>query len=395
MRILMISPQPFFESRGAPFCVYQHIKLLLTLGYEVDLVNYHLGKDVNLPGLRIFRAPRLPLIHSVKSGSYLTKILLDAAVFFTALWRLCIGRYRYLHAHAEGAFMGVLLSAVFGCEHLYYMHCDLPDLVASSLKNYKSLKVRLLVCVVDFVQKLMVRGAKAVITFYPELETTARKIAPAKPIYMILPPAVDQGVPLATESDAERVRRELKLGEGPTLVYTGTLEKYQGLDILLQSVQAVCDVYPKAQYVIVGGKPEHVEELRMVAQRLGVAEHVIFVGQRPTEEMSHYMAIADVLVSPRSKGTHTPLKLYTYFRSGKPILATAIVSHTKILTSDVALLVSPTQEGLAQGTLTLLREHKLEQNLVENARQAYEKQYSWPVFLEKNRRVYHEFSPLK
>jgi len=394
MRILMISPQPFFESRGAPFCVYQHIKALLTLGYEVDLVTYHLGKNVNLPGLRIFRAPRLPLIHSVKPGPSLAKIPLDVAVFFTVLWRLCVGRYRYLHAHEEGAFIGVLLSIVFGCEHLYYMHCDLPDLVTSSLKNNKSLKIRLLVWLVDFVQKMMVRGTKAVITFYPELETTARKIAPTKPIYMILPPAVDEGVPLATKEDAERVRRQLKLGEGPILVYTGTLEKYQGLDTLLQSVQAVCDVYPKAQYVIVGGKPEQVEELRILAQQLDVIEHVTFVGQRPTEEMSNYMALADVLVSPRSKGTHTPLKLYTYLRSGKPILATAIVSHTQILTSDVALLVSPTPEGLAQGTLTLLREHKLAQKLGENARQTYEKQYSWPVFLEKNRQVYHEFSPL-
>lgn len=394
MRILMISPQPFFESRGAPFCVYQHIKALLTLGYEVDLVTYHLGKDVNLPGLRIFRAPRLPFIHSVKPGPSLAKIPLDAAVFFTAFWRLCVRRYQYLHTHEEGAFLGVLLSAVFGCKHLYYMHCDLPDLVSSSFKNNKSLNVRLLVSIVNFVQKLMVRGAKAVITFYPELEATARKIAPTKPIYMILPPAVDEGVPLATEKDAEDVRRKLKLGEGPTLVYTGTLEKYQGLDILLQSVQAVCNVYAKAQYVIVGGKPEQVEELRIYAQQLGVAEHVIFVGQQPTEEMSRYMAIADVLVSPRSKGTHTPLKLYTYLRSGKPILATAIVSHTQILTSDVALLVSPTPEGLAQGTLTLLSERELAQKLGENARQTYEKQYSWSVFLEKNRQAYHEFSPL-
>lgn len=394
MRILMISPQPFFESRGAPFCVFQHIKALLTLGYEVDLVTYHLGKDVNLPGLRIFRAPRLPLIHSVKPGPSLAKIPLDAAVFFTALWRLCVGRYQYLHAHEEGALIGVLLSAIFGCKLLYYMHCDLPDLVASSFKNYKSLKNRLLVSIVDFVQKLMIYGAKAVITFYPELENTVHKIAPNKPIYMILPPAVDEGVPLATEEDAECMRRELKLGEGPILVYTGTLEKYQGLDILLQSVQAVCKVYPKIQYVIVGGKPEQVEELCLYAQQLGVAEHVIFVGQRPTEEMSCYMAIADVLVSPRSKGTHTPLKLYTYLRSSKPILATAIVSHTQILTSDVALLVPPSPEGLAKGTLTLLSERELAQKLGEKAHQTYERRYSWSVFLEKNRQAYHEFSPL-
>lgn len=391
MRILMISPQPFFEARGAPFCVYQHIKALLTLGYEVDLVTYHLGKDVNLPGLRIFRAPRLPFIYSVKPGPSLAKIPLDIAIFFTALWRMCIGQYGYLHTHEEGALIGLVLSAIFGCKHLYYMHCDLPDLVASSLNNNQSLKVRFLVKMIDFAQQLMVRGANAVITFYPEIEMRCRKIAPTKPIYLILPSAVDEDISLVTEED---MKHALKITEGPTLVYTGTLEKYQGLDIVLQSVPAVCDIHPRAQYIIVGGKPEQVEELHKLAQRLGIAEHVIFVGQRPTEEMSRYMAIADVLLSPRSKGTHTPLKLYTYLRSGKPILATSILSHTQILTSDVALLVSPTPEGLAQGTLTLLSEREYAQKLGENARQTYEKQYSWPVFLEKNRQAYHNFSPL-
>jgi glycosyltransferase involved in cell wall biosynthesis len=86
--------------------------------------------------------------------------------------------------------------------------------------------------------------------------------------------------------------------------------------------------------------------------------------------------------------------LYTYLRSGKPILATSIISHTQILTSDVALLVSPTPEGLAQGTLTLLGERELAQKLGENARQTYEKQYSWPVFLEKNCQAYHDFRSL-
>jgi len=384
MRILMISPQPFFEPRGAPFCVYQHVKALLTLGYEVDLVTYHLGKDVNLPGLRILRAPRLPLIRSVKPGPSLAKIPLDVAVFFTALWHLCVGRYRYLHTHEEGAFIGVVLSAIFRCKHLYYMHCDLPDLIASS--NFT--KSRSLLHIADFVQKLMIRRADTVITFYPELESRVRKIAPAKPIYTILPPAVDEDTPLAKENEVERVRHELRLGDGPILVYTGTLENYQGLDTLLQSVQMVCEVYSNAHYIIVGGKPEQVEDLHILAEQLGVADHVTFVGQRPTEEMSRYMAIADVLLSPRSKGTHTPLKLYTYLRSGKPILATSIVSHTQILTPDVALLVPPTPEGLLEGTLTLA------DKLGKNARQAYEKHYSWPVFLEKNRQVYHEFSPL-
>jgi hypothetical protein len=62
MRILMLAPEPFLEPRGTPFSVYHRIKALLALGYEVDLVTYPIGKQVELAGLRIYRAPALPFL---------------------------------------------------------------------------------------------------------------------------------------------------------------------------------------------------------------------------------------------------------------------------------------------------------------------------------------------
>src|SRR5262249_4797406 len=142
------------------------------------------------------------------------------------------------------------------------------------------------------------------------------------------------------------------------LLYTGTFESYQGIDLLLRSVKAACSEFPTARYVIVGGRPEQVEQQFLLAQELGVSEMVCFVGQRPLEEMPQYMSLADILLSPRSEGTNTPLKLYTYLRSGKPILATAILSHTQILTSEMAQLVEPNPEGLARGALALLQDRQ-------------------------------------
>jgi glycosyltransferase involved in cell wall biosynthesis len=387
MRILMIAPQPFFEPRGAPFCVYQHIKALLTLGYEVDLVTYPIGKAVDLPGLRIYRVPNLPFIRTVKAGPSAAKFPLDLLLFFMAFWRLLWGHYRYLHTHEEAAFLGMFLAPLFGCKHLYYMHCDLPELIAGS----GFVKSPLILRIAEVAQKMMIRRADAVITFYPGLETTARQLAPKTPISMILPPPVDEGLPPADPNEVARLRQQWQLGDGPVLLYTGTLENYQGLDILVKGVRTVLDVFPSAHFVIVGGKPEQVEELRVLAQELGVSDSVRLVGQRPVEEMPGYMALADVLLSPRSKGTHTPLKLYTYLRSGLPILATDILSHTQILTSEVALLVQPTPDALAAGAVKVLADRDYAQSLGDAARRVAEQHYSWPAFLEKNRQVYTEF----
>ncbi len=68
MKILMIAPQPFFEPRGTPISVYQRIEGLSKLGHSVDLVTYHIGEDVEIPGLRIFRAPNFPSLIISKWG---------------------------------------------------------------------------------------------------------------------------------------------------------------------------------------------------------------------------------------------------------------------------------------------------------------------------------------
>ena len=74
MRILMIAPEPFFEPRGTPFSEYHRIRALLELGHTVDLVTYPFGRDVAMPGLRVFRCARPPFIRNVRIGPSPAKI---------------------------------------------------------------------------------------------------------------------------------------------------------------------------------------------------------------------------------------------------------------------------------------------------------------------------------
>jgi glycosyltransferase involved in cell wall biosynthesis len=386
----MISPQPFFEARGAPFCVYQHIRALLELGYEVDLVTYPIGKDINLPGLTIYRAAKIPFIKSVKPGPSLAKFPLDIAVFFTTFWRLCLRRYSFIHAHEEAGFMGVMLGFLFRAKNIYYMHCNLPELVVCSNFTRNALLLRS----VQFVQNVMLRKADGVIAFYPQVAKTAQALAPNTLVELIVSPAVDEEIPAPTSEEVEALRQQLQLGNGPVIVYTGTLENYQGIDILLESAVEVRKHFPTIHYVIAGGKPEQVAALKDLAHKLDLDETTRFVGQRPLEEMPCYMAMATMLVSPRNKGTHAPLKLYTYMRSGKPILATDILSNTQILTPDIAKIVSASAEGLAQGTLLLLQEPAVARQFAQRSKEVFEEQYSWPVFLQRNKVTYDKFAAL-
>jgi hypothetical protein len=73
---------------------------------------------------------------------------------------------------------------------------------------------------------------------------------------------------------------------------------------------------------------------------IGIEAVTVFAGERPAAEIPSYLLAADLLVSPRSRGTNTPLKIYQYLRSGKAIVATRLLTHTQVLSDQTAILTA-------------------------------------------------------
>jgi len=97
----------------------------------------------------------------------------------------------------------------------------------------------------------------------------------------------------------------------------------------------------------------------------------------------YYCSLASVLVSPRSSGTNTPLKIYEQLASGIPLVATNIYSHTQVLDDSVAFLVSPEPEDMADGILKALNVSEDRSNVAHNAKNLYEQKYARPVYEKK------------
>ena len=66
-----------------------------------------------------------------------------------------------------------------------------------------------------------------------------------------------------------------------------------------------------------------------------------------------------LLVSPRSRGTNTPLKIYQYLRSGKAIVATRLLTHTQVLSDETAILTEATPQAFAAGILAGLADRAM------------------------------------
>jgi glycosyltransferase involved in cell wall biosynthesis len=171
------------------------------------------------------------------------------------------------------------------------------------------------------------------------------------------------------------------------VLYTGTFEAYQGLDLLFAAMAIVHRQRPDARLLLAGGKPLQVRQAQALAQEAGLGAVAAFAGERPASEMTAYLAAADVLVSPRSRGTNTPLKIYQYLRSGRPIVATRLLTHTQVLSDETAILTEASAEGLAAGILAAIDDPFHAAQIGQRARTLAETKYSYDAYLAKTRQA--------
>jgi glycosyltransferase involved in cell wall biosynthesis len=383
MHILMIAPEPFFEPRGTPFSEFHRIRALTALGHTVDLVTYPFGRDVQLPGLTIHRCARPPLVRRVKIGPSWAKVPLDLALAVTAL-RLAIGRkYDAVHSHEEGGAIGVPIAWAQRVPHVYDMHSSLPQQVA----NFGYRRASWLARGLAWVERFMIRRSRVVIVICEDLADTVRRIDAAVPTVLIenAPGSGDRPV----VGTGRAVRDRLGLGEDtPVVLYTGTFEAYQGLDLLFRSMPHVVRARPDARLLMVGGDAAQVAAARRDVQALGLDAHVVFTGQQPAEDIPQYLDAATVLVSPRSTGTNTPLKVYQYLRAGRPIVATRLRTHTQVLSDDIAILADPAPEAFGQAIAGALADPAEAAAIGRRAQQLAETKYSDEAFLARTGQAY-------
>jgi glycosyltransferase involved in cell wall biosynthesis len=385
MHILMIAPEPFFEPRGTPFSEFHRIKALIALGHTVDLVTYPFGRDVEMPGLTVFRCLRPPFVQHVRIGPSWAKVPLDAALAATALRRALATSYDAVHSHEEGGLIGVVLSAMLGVPHLYDMHSSLPQ----QLSNFDVSSSKPLVWGMGLVERLLVRRSRVVIVICQQLVEVVRAIDPLVPTVLIENAPGSGDLPVAGASPSLRAAWGIA-PDVPVVLYTGTFEAYQGLDLLYAAAARVRATRPDVRFLVVGGQPDQVEAARIQAKSAGADGVVVFTGQRPSEEIPQFLDAATVLASPRSRGTNTPLKIYQYLRAGRPIIATRLLTHTQVLDDSVAVLTEATPDAYAAGILRAVDDPVEADAIGRRARALADTKYSYEAYLERTRHAYAE-----
>jgi glycosyltransferase involved in cell wall biosynthesis len=387
MKMLVVAPQPFFSPRGTPFSVYYRALVMSELGVRIDLLTYGDGQDIDVSGIRTIRIPRLRFLEPIPVGPSWRKLFLDGFMLLWTFGLLAKNRYPVVHAHEEAVFWCRPLRRIFGFRLIYDMHSSLPQ----QLDNFKFTKSRLIVRIFQTLEDRCLKAADAVITICPALRDYALEsgVSPAR--QLLIENSIFDDVRLKQSPQAPGSKgsfAEVEFDSAhPVILYAGTFEAYQGIEILVHAFARLVVKRPDARLLLVGGTDEQVKDIQAVVTALGLMNTCRLTGRVSKTHALAYTQSAHVLVSPRLHGTNTPLKIYEQPASGKPLVATRIWSHTQVLDDRVCYLVEPDPESLASGLFAALQDLGRNTGRADNARALYEREYARPVYESKIRRL--------
>jgi glycogen(starch) synthase len=121
---------------------------------------------------------------------------------------------------------------------------------------------------------------------------------------------------------------------GTTVGFVGSFYAYEGLDLLLDAFPALLQKRPELRLLLVGGGPQDAN-LKAQAQRLGVADKVVFTGRVPHSEVSRYYDQIDLLAYPRHSmrltELVTPLKPLEAMAQGRLFVASDVGGHKELI----------------------------------------------------------------
>lgn len=362
MKILILAPHPFYRDCRISIALKTFLEALTAEGHHPTCLIYPQGKEIPIAGCRMLRVPRLPLPgFSWKRSLYARRMakmanrllqleqfdLLLAYVGAERLARRCSKRYNIPYS-------------------LYFNHTEHhgSDVLDSSFPHLLQ----------RWQEKRNIAASSGVLVSDEVLETRVEQLSSATTIQRL--------DPISLYSDGSVVAqktRKTRLGKprgAVTLMYAGRLDSESGIDLLLEAFSLACLEKEKLRLIIIGGTRGEISHYRQKARQLSISGLVKFIGKRALTDLPVYLDQADIILLPATSGTILPYELATFLDSGRPIIATRIEMHTRILDDSTAMLVEPVDTELAMAVQQLIRDEQLKNSLSSRAKNKVAEEYS-------------------
>ena len=174
-------------------------------------------------------------------------------------------------------------------------------------------------------------------------------------------------------------------GNGNIIIgFTGVLRKWHGLDLLINSFSKLIQSGLSVKLLIVGDGPER-KNIEMLLKELEVAHHVTITGFIDHQNVSDYVNLFDIAVSPKSTFYASPMKVIEYMALAKPV----VVANSK----NFLDIIDPGENGVVfieneTGSLTnamysLYSNQTFREKIGKNARKKVLDRLNWQYNAEQ------------
>jgi len=362
MRICMIA-YSFYESDSR---IIQYARSLTARGDAVDVIALaHTGAPRNevIDGVRVYRVQQRK-VNERSAFSYLIRIirfLLVAGAVLT--WKHCQKRYQLIHVHSVPDFLVVaaLPLRIVGVPVILDIHDILPEFYASKFGvSRKSIVYQALLIVENWSAKLASHVIIANHIWWNRI--IKRSITKDKCSVICNYP----------NPELFHARTKNKENGHFLLMYPGSLNSHQGVDIAVRAFAEVSAKIDNAVFEIYGEGPDR-QKLKNLIEEVCLQNRIHVYDYRPTCEIAELMATADLAVVPKRASScfgneAASTKIQEFMAVGVPV----IVSRTKIDSfyfneSLVRFFESENVRSLAEAIVELYEHPDQRQKLVENA----------------------------
>jgi glycosyltransferase involved in cell wall biosynthesis len=383
LAIAVVAACPFPARRGTPVRVQRLSEELSRRGHRVLVVTYHHGSGEADPSLELRRIPTIRGYGKLGPGpNYRKLFLLDPLLTWKLRQVLRQERIDVIHAHH---FEGLLVGAVARLGRPMPLVFDVHTLLTSELPQY-----RMPLLPLGVKRRLAKAGDRHLPRWADHVAPVTERIR-AKLLEMR---AISEDrvtlVPNGVETDLFHLPGinggEPEQPERRTLIFTGNLAPYQGIDLMLSALRRVLERRKDVRLQIV--TESSFSDYEPLARVLGVTGSIAAV-DAPFAEIPRLLAGADIAINPRIDCDGIPVKLLNYMAASKPVVSFA-GSAPGLRHQETGWLVKDGDvDALAQGALALLDDREMASRLGRNAREFVEAEHSWSRSAELCEGIYY------
>lgn len=352
----------FYEADGR---VMRYAEALAKRGDEVDVIALKKkGQPANevVRGVNVFRVQER-VVNEKGKLTYLSRLLkffIKSSAVVTR--RHFESSYDLVHVHSVPDFeiFAAWFPKLTGSKVILDIHDIVPEFYASKFNSgKKTLLYRLLL--------LMERACSA----FADHVIISNHIWRKKLVARSVPESKCTVIINYPDTSVFYRRPRLLKNESFRIIYPGTLNEHQGLDIAIKAFALISDKAPGAEFHIYG-KGSEKDSLMALAKGLGLNGKIVFRDLVPIEKIAGIMADSDLGVVPKrcnSFGNEAfSTKIMEFMALGVPV----VVSSTDIdryYFSDtlVKFFKSNDVRDLADTMLLMIRDRDLRDRLVKNS----------------------------